>query len=161
TLEAGTAGSLTYTVRVAVMARTPAEARRVLDQYAVHINSQGGWTVLTTPGGAALSTVTIKSPRLEEAVISTSDGAVQATGVDGTVAVDSGAGEIACDRIRGNCTLATGGGNVRVGQVGGALRCSTGAGQISAKNVHGEAVLETQGGDIIVGDVGGTLHAET
>jgi DUF4097 and DUF4098 domain-containing protein YvlB len=143
------------------MARSQAEARRLLEQYQVRVNNQGDWTVLTAPGGPAMPAITLKAPRLIEAVISTSDGAVQATGIEGNVAVDSGAGEITVDKIRGDCTLVTGGGNVRIGEVGGALQCSTGAGHITAKTIRGRAALETQGGDIFAGEVGGEVHAET
>src|SRR5689334_19463216 len=71
TLEGGTSRNVTYSVKVTVSARTEAEARRVLQHYAVHMDLQGGWAVLTAPGGAAISNVTIQSPRLAQAVVST------------------------------------------------------------------------------------------
>jgi DUF4097 and DUF4098 domain-containing protein YvlB len=161
TLEAGGSGPLTYTVSVKINARTEAEARRTLQQFAVRIESGGGWTRVSMPGGAALTAVTVKSPKLVEAAIMTSDGTVEANGVDGPVAIESGAGVLKADRIRGDCRMITGGGDIQIGQVGGSLHCTTGAGTINVRSVRGEAVLETQGGDISAIDAGGPVHADT
>ena len=161
TLEGGASTDLQYKVTVTVTARTEAEARRWLQQYMVHVVSQGATTVFTAPGGPVMATVSLKTPRMSAVEISTSDGAVEASGVDGPLEVDSGAGPVTVDGIRGDCKLVTGGGDVRVGQVGGALRCSTGAGHITVKTVRGEAVLETNGGDIVANQTGGQVHATT
>ncbi|MGO9260485.1 MAG: hypothetical protein ACLQU1_29885 [Bryobacteraceae bacterium] len=161
TLEAGASNTLSYVVSVKVNARTEAEGRRTLQQFAVRAESQGGWTVVSMPGGAALTTVTLKAPKLLEASILTSDGAVEVSGVEGPVEVQSGAGALKADRIRGDCRMMTGGGNIQIGQIGGSLRCTTGAGHINVKSVRGEAVLETQGGDIMAAECGGAVHADT
>ena len=160
-LQGGVSGNLAYTVKVTVAARTEAAARRLLENYRLSVESQDGWTVLTTPGGAAMSAVTVRAPRLASAVVATSDGAVQATGVDGSVDINSGGGELTADRIGGDCKLVTGAGDVNVGQIGGGLRCSTGAGRINVRKVRGEAILETQGGDIVANETGGAVRAET
>jgi DUF4097 and DUF4098 domain-containing protein YvlB len=160
-VQAGAAKGISYTVRLSVLARTEAEARSVMQHYAVRVSPQGEWVVLTAPGGPVVSTVTVKAPRLDHLVVSTSDGAVEASGVEGPLEVDTGAGELTADRIGGDCKLVTGGGDIRVGTVGGGLRCSSGAGRIQVGTVRGAAVLETVGGDIIANDVGGTVRAET
>lgn len=161
TLEGGTSRELAYTVRLTVNARNEAEARRLLQNYSVRIDPQGQWTVLTAPGGAVMTAVTLKTPRLAAASVITSDGVVTASGIDGALDVDTGAGEVSIDRITGDSRLTTGAGNIKVGQVGGALRCSTGAGQIVVTRVGGEAVLRTNGGDIVARQAGGNVHAET
>jgi hypothetical protein len=155
------AKNLSYTVRVSVRARTEAEATRALQRYAVQVGPQGEWVVLTTPRGPVISTVTVRAPRLDAVVISTSEGAVEASGVDGPLDVDTVAGELRVDRIRGNCKLVTGGGDIRVGTVTGSLHCSSGAGRIDVGTVRGAAVMETVGGDIVANDIGGTVRAET
>src|SRR2546426_7469715 len=94
TLEGGVSKDFTYTVKVAVSARSEGEARRVIQQYAVRAERQGQWLVFTAPGGAAMPVITMRTPRLNAAVISTSAGAVEARGVDGSLDVDSGAGEL-------------------------------------------------------------------
>ena len=160
TVQAGVSEVLQYTVRLSVRARTESEARSVLQQYSVRQESKGDMLVLTAPGGPVVSTVFVKTPRLEQVVVSTSDGAVEASGVDGSLEVDTGGGEISADRIRGNCKLVTGGGDIRIGGCG-SLQCSSGAGRIQIGTVLGAAVMDTLGGDIVVNEVGGTLRAET
>ncbi|HMC58956.1 MAG TPA: hypothetical protein VKJ01_07185, partial [Candidatus Solibacter sp.] len=161
TFQGSAANRLQYTVRVSVMARTEAQAQRVLERYAVRVSPVGGWTVLTAPGGPVVSTVTVKAPWLSAVEISTSDGPVEAAGVNGPLTVDTGAGELSIDRIRGDCKAVTGGGDIRVGQVNGSLHCSSGAGRISVGTVSGEAVMETVGGDILANDIGASVRAQT
>src|SRR5450631_1260599 len=129
-VQAGAANSISYTVHLSVRARSEAEARNVMQRYNVRVTPQGEWVVLTAPGGPVISTVTVKTPRLEQVVVSTSDGAVDASGIEGSLDVDTRAGELSADRVGGECRLVTGGGDIRVGTVGGGLRCSTGAGAI-------------------------------
>jgi hypothetical protein len=160
TLDAG-GHSFTYSIRVSIAARSEAEARRLFERLPLHIATQGDWVVLTAPGGPALAAVTVKAPHLTNAAITTSDGAVEASGIDGTLDADTRAGEIAVDRVRGQCTLVTGGGQVRVGEVDGPLRCTSSAGRITVKTVRGPAVLYTNGGDIQADQVGGESRIET
>jgi hypothetical protein len=161
TLTAGVGREIGYTVKVSVMARTEAEARRMLDRESIHAEVHGDSAILTTPGGAAMSTTVIRAPHLALASISTTNGAVEVRGVDGPVDVDSGAGALTCDRVRGDCKLITGGGDIHVGEVGGQLRCGTGGGHITVKSVAGRATLQTIGGDIEATYAGGPLTAET
>jgi len=161
TLTAGSGGEIGYTVKVGVMARSEAEARRILDRQSIHAEVRGEWAILTVPGGAAISSAVIRAPRLALASISTTNGAVDARGIDGALDVNTGAGALTCDRIRGDCKLITGGGDIRVGEVGGQLRCGTGAGHISVKTVGGRATLQTSGGDIETTQAGGAVSAET
>ncbi len=163
-LEGGISNNLSYTVRLTVnvrSARTEAEARRWLQQYAVRVESQGPWTVLSAPGGPAMASVTLRAPQLASAVISTSEGAVRAIGVNGNLDVDTRAGGLTADRIAGSSNLITGGGEVHVGEIGGSLHCTTGGGDITVKTVRGEAILETGGGDIFAATAGGSVRAET
>jgi len=161
TLEGGVARDLSYTVVVRINARTEFEARHILQQYFVRVENQGAWTVLTAPGGPALTSIQLRGPSLSNVTISTSEGAVQASGIEGLLDVDSGAGDLSADRIGGDCKLVTGGGGIRVGEVKGALHGTTGAGHINVKTVGGEAVLETSGGDIIANIAGGAVQATT
>jgi DUF4097 and DUF4098 domain-containing protein YvlB len=161
TLEGGVSKNVSYQVKVGVKTSTAAEARRILDRYAVRLAPQGDWLVLTAPGGPFPTAVSVKAPRLAAAAVSTSDGAVDVRGVDGPLVVDSGGGELFVDRVRGDCKLFTRGGDVRVGQVEGSLECASGAGRITVGTVRGEAVLTTEGGDIDATEVGGPVRAQT
>src|SRR5271155_5276613 len=64
TLTAGVGREIGYTVKVSVMARTEAEARRMLDRESIHAEVRGDSAVLTTPGGAAMSATIIRAPHL-------------------------------------------------------------------------------------------------
>src|ERR1019366_6735966 len=79
-VQAGAGNSIAYTVHLSVRARTEAEARNVIERYNVRVTPQGEWVVLTAPGGPVISTVIVKAPRLDHLVVSTSDGAVEASG---------------------------------------------------------------------------------
>ena len=161
TLEGGVSPNVSYQVKVSVKTRAAAEARRILDRFAVRLSPRGDWLELAAPDGPFLAAVSIKAPRLAAATVSTSDGAVDVRGVDGTLIVDTGGGELLVDRVGGNCRLSTGGGDVRVGEVAGSLECTSGAGRITVGIVHGEAVLATEGGDIVANEVGGRVRAQT
>jgi hypothetical protein len=161
TVMAAAGREFSYTVTVSVMTPSQAIAQLAVNHQPVRVETTGDWAVLTTPGGAALSTVVIHAPKLAALAIGTANGAVEAQGVDGLLDVNTGAGEVSCDRIRGNCSLITGGGDIHVGEVGGTLRCDTRGGHISVKNVGGIASLTTDGGDIEALRAGGAVNAQT
>src|ERR1039457_1141955 len=142
TVEGGVSPNVSYQVKVSVKAPTAAEAQGILDRYAVKLAAQGDWLVLTAPGGAFATAVSVKAPRLAAAVVSTADGAVDARGVDGALIVETGGGGLFVDRIGGDCKLFTGDGDVRVGQVNGSLECASDAGRITVGTVRGQAVLD-------------------
>jgi DUF4097 and DUF4098 domain-containing protein YvlB len=152
---------LTYVVRVSISARSEGAARRALENFQIRMHSEGPWTVLSAPGGPALSAISIKAPALAGLSIISTDGAVDASGVDGPVDVNTGAGNLTVDHVRGDCKLFTGGGNVSIGEIGGALHCTTGAGHINVRKVQGKATCETQGGDISIHHAGGAVEANT
>src|SRR5882724_5307755 len=159
TLQAGTGTALTYSVRVSVRARSEAEARRVLSHYAVKLETVGGRAVLTAPGGPVISTVTVKTPRIESAAISTSAGPVEATGVDGLLEVDTGAGELMVDRIKGDCKLVTVGGDIFAKEIGSSVKAETGGGGIHIIRAGGTVNAITGGGQIVVDRAGGIVTA--
>lgn len=160
TLEGGVGNELVYTAQVTVRAANESEARRILAGFAVRVNPEGGWSVLSTADGFAAA-LTLRAPKLGAASIRTSDGPVEANGIDGSLEVDSGAGPLAADRIHGACRLNTRGGEIRAGDIGGTLRATTGAGAITVRSSGGESILQTMGGDIVVGNAVGPVRAET
>ena len=160
-LEGGAANEVTYTARLIVAARTEAEARQILSRSNIRATTSGEWTIFSAGGGPVTADLFLQAPRLNAAAIATSEGTVEANGIDGLLTVDSGAGEVKCDRIRGDARLTTQGGDIQVGEVAGTLRGATGGGRIVVKNVRGEAVLQTAGGDIEVASAGASVRADT
>jgi hypothetical protein len=146
---------ISYTITVSVAARNEAQARRILERLPVRAGLRDGWAVLNAPGGAAISATIVHAPRLDEVVVRSSNGAVQGHNIDGSFDVETAAGELTADKIRGECSLITRGGDIHVGEVSAGLHCGTSAGSISVKSVGGPAVLETNGGPIE------TIHANS
>ena len=161
TVTGGPGRQITYTVTVSVMSSSAARAQMVVNQHPINVETGGEWALLSTPGGAALSTVVVRAPRLSALAIATTTGAVDAQGINGSIDIKTGADRVSCDRIRGDATLQTGGGDIRVGEVDGSLRCGTRGGRISVKTVRGQAVLATDGGDIEALQAGGPVNAQT
>ena len=159
-LEAGAATDANYTARLSVAARTETEARRILERSIVRASASGEFTVLS-PGVGRPIELFLQTPRLSAAGISTSEGTVEANGVDGLLTAESGGGDVKCDRIHGDARLTTGGGDIQVGEVTGGLRGATGGGRIVVKNVRGEVVLQTAGGDIEIASAGASVRADT
>src|SRR5262245_48743823 len=85
TLQRGTAKSLTYMVKVSIAARSEAAGRRALEHFAIRLHNEGQWTVLSAPGGPALSAISIKAPALAALSVLSTDGGVDASGIDGPV----------------------------------------------------------------------------
>jgi DUF4097 and DUF4098 domain-containing protein YvlB len=159
-IEGGSSGPLVYTVKLTVMAQTEAQARRILDRLALRILTEHGATALIAPTGPVLSTVSVKAPHLGSAFIRTSEGGIDAKGIDGGLEAEA-VGELHVDRIGGDCKLFTAGGDITVGDVGGSLHCTTRAGRIGVKSAKGETELTTDGGDIEAGHMGGPVTAHT
>ena len=160
-VEGASGNEVSYNAELSVEARSQEDARRILSQNSVHVASNKGQVVLTTPGGPVTTSLTIKASRLKLAVIRTSEGSVEANAIDGDLEINSGGGDLKCDRIRGDCNLSTAGGDIQVGEVGGDLQCGTAGGHISVKNVRGDAVLETAGGRVEIDHAGGDVRVDT
>jgi len=154
--------SISYSVEVSLKARSEADARRALRGYSLDVSQRGGWVIISVPRGTGIPSMTLQLPRsLREAVITTSDGAVNVSVANCPLRVDSGAGLIKVGRAAGDCKLVTGGGEIQVGSVGGILSAITGGGPITVKAVRGEAMLETAGGDITADEVAAIVRAST
>jgi hypothetical protein len=105
TLLAGTTSTVSYSVSVTVRARSETEARRVLERYAIRVETVGDRVVLTAPGGPVISTVTVKTPRLDAAAISTSTARYRPATSTACWKWTRARGELTIDRIKGDCKL--------------------------------------------------------
>ncbi|HLK51316.1 MAG TPA: hypothetical protein VKT49_24410 [Bryobacteraceae bacterium] len=158
-VEGGTAADGNYTAKLSVAAASEAQARRILERSAIRV--AGSQLVVTSSGAGRPIELFLQTPRLSAAGISTSEGKVEANGVDGLLTAESGGGDIKCNRIRGDARLTTQGGDIQVGEVSGALHGATAGGRITVKNVRGDLVLQTAGGDIEVASAGASVRADT
>jgi DUF4097 and DUF4098 domain-containing protein YvlB len=87
--------------------------------------------------------ISIESPLIGEARLTTAGGDVRTSDVTGAVRIE------------------TAGGGIEVGKIGGDLTARTAGGSIHVGDAHGDVILETSGGEIVTGEVAGALRAET
>ncbi|MGH9667382.1 MAG: DUF4097 family beta strand repeat-containing protein, partial [Bryobacteraceae bacterium] len=164
-LRGQTAGSVIYTLRQRVRARSEDEARRLLGQPAAQSHTRGDWTVLVllpSDANGVDADLKLAAPRgLRETILETRGGAVDVADMDGSIRVETAGGNIHLDRIGRSATVKTGGGEIRVGRINGSLRCLSSGGSIRVDHTGGETWCETAGGEITVRDAGGPLHVST
>jgi DUF4097 and DUF4098 domain-containing protein YvlB len=154
--------ALSYSVDISVKARDEAHARRILSGYTVRAVDRSGVFVLELPRGPAISTMMVRAPRgLREAVVTTSDGNLNVSGIEAPLRADTGGGRIQVDRLGGDCKLVTGGGEIKIGTAAGGVTAVTGGGPITVHSIHGEAMLQTGGGDILADEIAGPVRAST
>jgi DUF4097 and DUF4098 domain-containing protein YvlB len=161
TLQGNVSENFAFTVKVSVRARTREQAVSLLEKVSPRVEAKDEWLVVSIPAGNLMASVTMRAPHLREAAVSSSDGDVAVSGIDGPLTVETGAGTVKADRIGGACTLSTGGGEIRVGQVEGSLAASTGEGSITVRSAGGQVILQTNGGDIEALRVGGAARVQT
>jgi DUF4097 and DUF4098 domain-containing protein YvlB len=162
TITADGTDTVSFSVDVGVRGRTEADARRVLSSFGLRVARAGGWITLTAPRGPAVVSVNLTVPRhLRQAIVSTSDGRVEAGTLNFPIQIDSGAGALRLDRSSASAKLITSGGSITVGTIDGTLNAVTLGGPITVKSARGQAVLETAGGDIVVEEIMGMLRANT
>ena len=163
TLTGVAQNELSYTLKVRVKARNAGEARRLMKGFGVRATrSAGGYTYLIVRRGDGMADLQVKVPRTTpEAVITTTEGAIEFSDLDGSVKAETGGGKVKADHIRGSVVARTAGGDITLGTVDGSAQCATAGGKITANLVRGEAAFETGGGDIFAQEVGGLVHAST
>jgi hypothetical protein len=90
-------------------------------------------------------------------------GRIEATGVDGTVRLDSGSGGITASDMSGSLVVDTGSGGVEVSGMNGSLSVDTGSGGVDVSDVAGEDVsIDTGSGGVDVRNVrAGSLMVDT
>jgi DUF4097 and DUF4098 domain-containing protein YvlB len=163
TLSGAGQNELWYSLKVRVKAPTEAAARQLAKAFGARVGRQGsGFTYLIIHRGDGLADLQVKIPRTApEATITTTEGALDFSDLDGSVKAETGGGNIKADRIRGNVVARTAGGDIALGTVEGNASCATAGGKITANLVRGEATFETGGGDVFAQEVGGLVRAST
>ena len=82
--------------------------------------------------------------------ISTTDGDIVASSIDGDIVCASGNGIINVETVRGDVSATTTGGHVRFGQVAGDISANTLSGHVVVDSIAGSAGLRSSSGDIVV-----------
>ena len=150
-----------YILRKRVLARSAAEARRLLAQ--LRLTASGGVVALAYPvRPVASAELDVSVPAsLRRISIETYSGDVSVNDFNGSVEAKSGAGIIQMDRIGASVVARTAGGDIRMGRIAGGVRCYSGGGTISIESTGGESWFDTAGGEIRIGRSAGPVHAST
>ena len=148
-----------------VKARTAEEAHHLFGSSVTSTKSFNGitsWTVAVLAHEDVITQLEVNVPRkLAGVILDVRPGDVEAYDLDGNVRVETSAGMIHCDRIRGSVDSKTGGGETRMGKIGGPVRCISEAGSIFVENAGSEALCQTAGGEIQIHEATGPLTLST
>jgi DUF4097 and DUF4098 domain-containing protein YvlB len=153
---------LTYKLTKRVKGGDEADARRRLNAFHANFSRKGAAVLVIAHGDTGAADLEVHVPRgIPEIIVISQGGAVSATDLDGSLRIESGAGQVALDKIVGRVTARTAGGDIVLGSMGSSVQCTSGGGTIRASRLAGEAVLETAGGDIAVEQVNGPIRCTT
>jgi DUF4097 and DUF4098 domain-containing protein YvlB len=87
-------------------------------------------------------------PRSGDLQVSTGDGAVEASSVEGNVTISTGDGSVKANDLNGNIDLHTGDGSIRVDKLRGDIKLRTGDGSIEAQGLDGKVTADSGDGHI-------------
>lgn len=141
--EGTSPNQVSYSVRIETDGRQP-QARALLQQFKVTdgVTPEGVLIRAAAPWkkefrGRLWVTIEVRIPRLYD------------------VEVETGAGNVETQDIRGRAVLVSLGGNITAGRIHGSAKINTAGGHIKLKDVDGDLAAVTGGGHVEVGEVGG------
>jgi DUF4097 and DUF4098 domain-containing protein YvlB len=151
-----------------VKAHTAEEAHRLFGQGSISITRIMNTPMMTTLTVASFASESVMTQlevtvprRIATVILDVRPGDVEVYDLDGNVHVDTTAGMIHCDRIRGGVEGNTGGGEIRLGKIGGPVRCVSAAGSIIVDSAGSDAICQTAGGEIQIHEAAGPLALST
>jgi hypothetical protein len=111
--------------------------------------------VSRSSGALAYADLEVRLPKnVTEAWLRNAVGSLHATGVSGTVRLDTGSGDIMVSDVEGDILADTGSGNVKATSARGRFKCDTGSGDCSISGFRGESLdLDTGSGTLDASDV--------
>jgi DUF4097 and DUF4098 domain-containing protein YvlB len=92
--------------------------------------------------------IEVRMPKAGDLEVSTGDGAVEASSLDGNVNVHTGDGSVKASALSGTIVLQTGDGSINVDSLEGDIRMHTGDGSIEARNLDGKVNADTGDGHV-------------
>lgn len=155
---------LTYRLVQTTKARTRDEAHALFGSTTINLSTRKDVTIISLlplTRGNVNSQLEINMPRRAGLILDTQAGDVEVYDLDSGLHVETTAGLIHCDRIRGNLESMTGGGEIRIGKVSGSVRCVSAAGSIFVDNAGADATCHTAGGEIQIREATGPLTLST
>jgi DUF4097 and DUF4098 domain-containing protein YvlB len=92
--------------------------------------------------------IEVRMPKSGDLQVSTGDGAVEASGVDGNTTISTGDGALKAHELTGTIDLHTGDGSISVDRLKGEIKLRTGDGSIEARGLDGKVTADTGDGHI-------------
>ena len=92
--------------------------------------------------------IEVRMPKSGDLQVSTGDGAVEASGVDGSTTISTGDGALKAHELTGTINLHTGDGSISVDRLKGEIKLRTGDGSIEAHGLDGKVTADTGDGHI-------------
>jgi DUF4097 and DUF4098 domain-containing protein YvlB len=142
------------------------DAQKLLKSFTISSHDTPDGLLLKAESSARSSgrlwvTLELDIPKNNGLDVTTGGGNIDASEIDGRVALSTAGGNITAGNIGGPAHLETGGGNISAKSVAGELTADTGGGHITIGTVQGNATLHTSGGHIRVNSIDGTAHLDT
>jgi DUF4097 and DUF4098 domain-containing protein YvlB len=92
--------------------------------------------------------IEVRMPKSGDLQVSTGDGAVEASSVEGNVTISTGDGAVKANELSGTIDLHTGDGSISVDRLKGDIKMRTGDGSIEAHNLDGKVTADSGDGHI-------------
>ena len=92
--------------------------------------------------------IEVRMPKTGDLQVSTGDGAVEASSVDGNITISTGDGSVKANGLTGRVDLHTGDGSINVEALKGDIRLRTGDGSIEARGLDGKVNADSGDGHI-------------
>jgi hypothetical protein len=92
--------------------------------------------------------IEVRMPKAGDLQVSTGDGAVEASAVDGNVTISTGDGSVKANSLNGTIDLHTGDGSINVDALKGDIKLRTGDGSIEARGLDGRVNADSGDGHI-------------
>lgn len=135
------------------------------NMHQINISKNGNTVVVENRGGGGWpgsNDVSVYIPKEFNLDVKTNQGDVDVKSeVKGSVAVNTGGGDITVAKIEGNTDLNSFGGDITTADIYGELSLSTNGGDIATGNIYGNAHISTMGGSIESGDISKDLYVKT
>src|SRR3984893_7951508 len=92
--------------------------------------------------------IEVRMPKSGDLEVSTGDGAVEASSLEGNVTISTGDGSLKASELSGNIDLHTGDGSINVDRLKGEIKMRTGDGSIEARGLDGKVTADSGDGHI-------------
>lgn len=105
--------------------------------------------------------LTIEIPEKMNLILDTGAGNITVNGIKGSLDIESGAGNVSITDIEGDITVATGAGNMKFRKITGSVDADTGAGNLSFFNITGDIAADCGAGNITIDTCNGYVDVDT